>query len=109
MVRHGPVRPSVKETRPEATERASDVPEYGEGRPALPLPRFDIRVPPEPRKKPTRAFISNVRQLDTQSAEVVVSRTVIIWGFMPCSSIPKIPKAAGSDKKLVKDPYAADI
>ena len=80
-VRHGPVSPNVKHTRPEATERDPEVPEYTEGALAKsgpsPAPSPE-NAPPAPRKKPTGAFINNARQLDAQSVDVVVSRTIII-------------------------------
>jgi len=80
-VRHGPVSPSVNETRPDATERAPEVPEYTDdafvGAAPVPTPSLDMD-PPAPRKKPTGVFTSVARQLDAQSVRVVVSRTTII-------------------------------
>ena len=82
-VRHGPVSPSVKETRPDATESAPEVPEYTEGAFVVLLPASASapsldKEPPAPRMKPTGVFTSHARRLDAQSVAVVVSRTTII-------------------------------
>jgi hypothetical protein len=73
----------------------------------LPAPPPE-KAPPTPRKNPNGVFISDAQQLDAQSADVVVSRTIIISGFMLYDSILEIPNAVASDKKMVKAPYAAD-
>jgi len=57
-VKQGPVSPSMNETRPEATDRASEVPENTEGSYGPAAPLFDIRFPLEPRKKPIGAFFN---------------------------------------------------
>lgn len=63
-VRHGPVRPSVKDTRPDATERAPEVPEYTESDSFLPVPVPSLeKEPPAPRKKPMGVFESEAREL----------------------------------------------
>ena len=81
-VKQGPVNPSVKDTRPDATERAPEVPEYTEGAfdglaASVRAPSLE-KAPPTPRKIPTGVFTSDARQLDAQSVKVVVSRTTII-------------------------------
>ncbi|MDA9173011.1 hypothetical protein N9O24_00335 [bacterium] len=105
-VKHGPVSPSVYEIRPDATERAPEVPEYTESGFISPAPSPG-NAPPAPRKKPTGIFRSNARELEAQSVQVVLSRTRFIWRFIPCDSIFEIPKAGASDRNTVKDPYAA--
>lgn len=109
-VRHGPVSPSVNDTRPDATESVPEVPEYTVSVPVLPASPASLpaKAPPTPRKKPIGISMSDARQLDAHSVEVVVSRTTIICGFMPDDSILEIPKAVGSDENTVKDPYVAD-
>ena len=80
-VRQGPVSPSVKDTLPDATERDAEVAKYGESAFELEAPApapSPVMEPPAPRKNPTGVFMSDARQLDAQSAAVVVSRTAII-------------------------------
>ena len=61
----------MKETRPDATERAPEVPEYTEGGSILPEPSLK-KEPPAPRKKPIGVSASDARQLDARSVEVAV-------------------------------------
>jgi hypothetical protein len=66
----------VNDSRPDATDRAPEVPEYTEGGFVLLLSLE--KAPPAPRKKPTGVFTSDAQQLEAQSVDVVISRTAII-------------------------------
>ena len=105
-VRHGPVRPRVYDTRPDATERASEVPEYTELALEWLVPLLE-KTPLAPRKKPIGAFASDSRQFDAQIVEALVSRVNSIPRFMATPSIFEIPNATRSGAKFMNDPYLA--